>query len=137
MVTKKIMEFFGGGRRKASKVKATGKRQHPRLRAFNLIKFTLSDGTHYESISNVVDISESGLKFTCYEPLPVGANLKMIVAVPERNKEVGLEARVVWIRKTKNVRGVYLAGVSFLRVSEESKDLIRGMLQSSHPSRFR
>lgn len=130
MVTRKILDYLSG---KSSK-KRTCKRAHPRLKAFNLIKFTLSDGTHYESLSNILDISENGLRFTCYETLPAGAKLKMLVALPDKNKEVPLDAQLIWMRPMKTVKGVYVAGVTFTGVSAENRELIRQMVRT--PNRF-
>lgn len=126
MVTRRIIEYFKKRRRS---YRTPCQRKHPRLRAFNLIKFTLADGTHYESISNIVDISENGLKFTCYERLEPGDALKMLVAIPSRSKEVPIDAKLVWIRRMKNIRGVYLAGVVFHKIAETDREIIRDMVE--------
>jgi len=138
MVTKALLRLLTGGKKREHDAKAS-QRRYPRLRAFNLIKFTLADGTQIESISNIVDISENGLKFTCYEHLQEGSSLKMMIAIPEKNREIALDARLVWVKKMKDVKGVYVAGVSFSHISDENRELIRNLVISKglHRSRRR
>jgi hypothetical protein len=104
-------------------------RTHPRMRAYNLIKFSTEDGRHYESLSNIVDISENGLKFTCYEELPIHSTLQMKIAVPHKNHEISLVGQLMWTRKMRHHRGVFLAGVSFVKISEENRGVIREMVE--------
>ena len=130
MVTKKILSYLSGLGKPASKKTITkSTRQHRRLKAFNLIKFTLSDGTQYESISNIVDISETGLQFTCYEELQPDQNIRMLIHIPHANEDIPLQAKLVWVRRMQYPKGVYVAGVQFLTVSDHHRDLIREMIE--------
>ncbi|HTL47288.1 MAG TPA: PilZ domain-containing protein [Verrucomicrobiae bacterium] len=131
MAKKSLLQYLGFGKSKGD----MGSRKHPRLKAFNLIKFTLSDGTQYESLSNVVNISESGLQFTCYEHLLPDQMIRMLISIPHANKEVPVKGKLVWVRKDKMRRGVYLAGVQYLDISDENRELIREMVQARSRSR--
>lgn len=135
MAAKSILNLLFG--KSKAKSKDSGERKHPRLRVFNLIKFTLSDGTHYETISNIVNLSETGLQFTLYEELPPGQTLKMLISVPHANKEIPIKAKLVWCRKDKNRRGVFVAGVKFDAISDEHQGLLREMVQAGRHSRGR
>jgi Tfp pilus assembly protein PilZ len=131
MAKKTILQMLGFGKSKGD----MGSRKHPRLRAFNLIKFTLSDGTQYESLSNVVNLSESGLQFTCYEALHPDQMIRMLISIPHANKEVPVKGKLVWVRKDKARRGVFVAGVQFQDISDENRQLIREMVESRRPKR--
>lgn len=131
MVTRILNNFFGGGKKSKAAGAASQKRKHPRRKAFNLIKFTTSDGTKYESLSNIVNISETGLRFTCYESLQPNSILHMRIHIPKTDKEVGLVAKLVWIRKMKRARGVYVAGVNFVEITDHDRHTIRKMVEQS------
>lgn len=111
-----------------SKSKAWSQREHPRLKSYSLIKFNLEDGTPFQSISNIVNISESGLQFTCYEKLEINRQIHMLVHIPHTDKEIPIEARLVWSRKSRTQRGVYVMGVEFKKISDTGRELIRGMV---------
>lgn len=128
MVKKKILDYF------ASLKRPDKGRKYPRLKAFNLIKFRTADGKQYESISNIIDISENGLQFTCYEELRPGQDIHMVVHVPHAEKEVSITARLVWLRPSRT-RGLFIAGVQFGEITEENKHLIRQMIQGPAPKR--
>jgi len=133
-MAKSILDILFG---KPKKKKDLGDRAHPRLKAFNLIKFTLSDGTHYESISNIINISETGLQFTTYEQLAPGQPLRMLISIPHANKEVPIKANLVWIRKDKVRKGIFLAGVRFEKIEDSHRELIREMIQARKQQRPR
>ncbi|MDP3919698.1 MAG: PilZ domain-containing protein [Candidatus Omnitrophota bacterium] len=134
MVTRRILDFLSGRKKRAREITEC-RRKNPRLRCFNLIKFTFSDGTKYETISNILNISETGLRFTCYEPLPANSILKMVIHLREKNIQVPIEARLVWIRKKKGMRGVFVAGVNFLNIDDKSRQQIRDMINESRPQK--
>lgn len=124
MVTKRILSYLS----KLSGGQKNRDRRYPRLRAYNLIKFTTSDGTRYESISNIIDISENGLQFTCYEELKPGQDLRIVINIPHAGKDVPLKARLKWLRRSQSPKGVFVAGVQFEQISDENRQLIRGMV---------
>ena len=111
--------------------KAWAEREHTRVRTYSLIKFNLEDGTPFQSISNITNMSESGLQFTCYEKLEINRNIHMVVHVPRTDKEIPIEARLVWTRKSRSQRGVYVTGVEFKKISEKGLELIRGMVSQA------
>ncbi len=95
----------------------------------NLIKFTLSDGVSYQSISNIIDISETGLQFTCYEEIQPDQPIKMLIHVPDAYEDIPIKGRLVWVRKKPAARGVYVAGVKFHDLPEKSLEVIRNMIK--------
>lgn len=131
MVTKKILSYLGLSK-KASK---PCKRKYARSKSYSLIKFNLADGTPFETISNVVNISESGLKFTCYELLETNRDIHMIVNVAQANRDVPIKGRLVWARKSKSQKGVYVVGVEFKEIKDADRQLIREMVEVSVKSR--
>lgn len=124
MERKGILSWFGSK-------KAWAQREHPRLRSYSLIKFNLEDGTPFQSISNIVNISESGLQFTCYEKLEINRHIHMLIHVPFTDKEIPIEARLVWSRRSKTQRGVYVMGVKFEKISDKGREMIRGMVEKT------
>lgn len=134
MATNSILDFFFGlGKDKPKKT--SGTRKHPRLKAFNLIKFSLSNGASYESLSNVVDISETGLQFTCYEELQPDQEIHMVIHIPHANEEAPVDGRLVWVKKLQTPRGVYVSGVHFHKISERHRELIREMIEKGRGHR--
>lgn len=107
------------------------KREAPRKRAMNLIKFSLADGTSYQSISNIVNISETGLQFTCYEPLQADQQIKMIINVPDAHEDISIQGRLVWIRNKPAAKGVFVAGVQFKNIPEKSLQVIKMMVKGN------
>jgi Tfp pilus assembly protein PilZ len=133
MVTKKILSYLGLNKKPTKPCK----RQHARSKSYSLIKFNLADGTPFETISNVVNISESGLKFTCYELLETNRDINMIVNVAQVNRDVPIKGRLVWTRKSKSQKGVYVVGVEFRDIKDADRQLIRKMVEASSQSRHK
>lgn len=131
MVTKKLLSYLGLNKKSSKPCK----RQHARSKSYSLIKFNLSDGTPFETISNVVNISENGLKFTCYELLETNRDINMIVNVAQANRDVPIKGRLVWARKSKSQKGVFVVGVEFKDIKETDRQLIREMVHAASSSR--
>ena len=132
-VTRQLTALFRKYFQASSQTTGGGRRKSKRKRAFNLIKFTLADGTHYESISNILDLSENGLQFSCYEPLEVGAKLKMLIHVPGKKQDIPMKTRLVWIRKVKRINGVYIAGVVFEEIAVRDKEILKQIIEREAP----
>ena len=111
--------------------KAFADREHSRVKTYSLIKFNLEDGTPFQSISNIMNISENGLQFTCYEKLEINRNIHMMVHIPRTDKEIPIEARLVWTRKSRSQRGVYVVGVEFKKISEKGRQAIRDLIAAA------
>lgn len=125
---KKILDIFGFGKKASGLPK---NREAPRQKVMNLLKFSLADGTSYQSISNIIDISETGLQFTCYEPLKPDQEIKMIIHVPDAYEDISIQGRLVWVRNKPAARGVFVAGVQFKNIPDKTLQVIKMMVRGS------
>ncbi len=107
------------------------RRTAPRARSRNLIKYQPEDGLPVEKISNLIDFSEIGLQFVYRKKIRPGSILKMVVNVAERNKEVPVLGRVMWVKALESRSRGFRIGVAFLEIQEEDRKLLRGMIKSS------
>ncbi|MBU3760127.1 MAG: PilZ domain-containing protein [Candidatus Omnitrophica bacterium] len=125
---KKILEIFGLSKKKSHR---PSQRLAPRARAMNLIKISLSDGSSFQSISNIVNISETGLQFTCYERVQPDQDIRMLINVPEAHEDIGIEGRLVWIKSKPAAKGVYVAGVQFKNIPDKTLQVVRKMVNGN------
>lgn len=107
------------------------KRQFTRLKAYCLIRYSkIADRQHPEGkTSNLKNISEGGLLFTSYEPLPISATVKISINLPGREKPLETYAKVMRCIKASAAEEVYHVGVSFMDVSEEDRREISAHLE--------
>lgn len=129
---KKIFDIFGLGKKDSAQSKS---RRAPRAKAMNLIKISLGDGSSFQSISNIINISETGLQFTCYEKVQPDQEIKMLINVPDAHEDIQIHGRLVWVKSKPAARGVYVAGVQFKNIPEKTLQVVRMMVQGEFPSR--
>lgn len=104
------------------------KRRHPRLKAKNLMKY----GEHPEPkdwhTSNLLDLSEGGLKFVSDTRLVLGSILEIVILMDAKNKQVPAIGKVAWVRNRER-RNFYI-GVSLTEIKQEDRELIRKLISS-------
>ena len=99
------------------------RRDSARIKSRNLIRCLRSDDTPQESLCNLLDLSENGLKFVSSKQIKPGAILKLVLNLAEKETNISVAGKVVWSSKISHVHA-YRVGISFLSMSEEHKALI-------------
>ena len=92
-------------------------RKFPRLRSYCLINYSKRIGGKTEpakQVSNIRDISQTGLQFTTYEPLKKGDALDVKINLPDSEEPISALARVMWTKKLKGQDDAFRVGVFFL-----------------------
>src|SRR3989338_8904307 len=103
------------------------KRRYPRLKTKNLMKYGNYPEPSDWHISNLLDLSEAGLKFVSDTRLGVGRMLEIKVLVDSTNRQIPATGKVAWMRSRE--RGTYYVGVSLIELKQEDRDLIRQLIQ--------
>ncbi len=79
------------------------------------------------------NISEGGLLFTAYEPLPISSVLKVTINLPGREKTLESYAKVMRCTKASEDEEVYHVGISFLDIPENDREEISSHIdQAAH-----
>ncbi len=114
-----------------SKPNQSDKRRFDRLKAYCLIRYSkMGDSNHPEGkTSNVKNISEGGLLFTSYEPIPISSTIKVLINLPGRDKPLESYAKVMRCIKATPADEVYHVGVAFLDISEQDRKEISSHLE--------
>ncbi len=109
--------------------KTANTRQHKRLLADYLIKYRIAGAEGEEFLlSNIKDISASGLRFWTEEPLLEGALLLVEVLPPPINRVVRALARVVRVRRAEKGE-VYYNAVQFVEISGEDQNALNYFIE--------
>ncbi|MCO7225319.1 PilZ domain-containing protein [Pleionea sp. CnH1-48] len=87
--------------------------------AFIRYKFTQLDGAEKLHASRIRDISLSGIKIVCHEPVPIGQILDLNVIFSDDERVFVLIGRVQWCLELDNTP-TYSAGVCL--IDKESSD---------------
>ncbi|MDD5084698.1 MAG: PilZ domain-containing protein [Candidatus Omnitrophica bacterium] len=109
-------------------------RRFPRLRSYCLIKYSkISEPGAKEAkeVTNIRDISVSGLQFASYEAFPKNTLLDVKVNLPDMGEPLGARARVVWSKKVSKTSESYRVGVIFLDLSEADRKAIERHIQDA------
>lgn len=107
------------------------RREAPRVRSFDLVKWIPNDEVMNHRISNANDISATGLSFNTREYLTPDSVLRLIVNIAEHNRQVPVLAKVVWSRLVGDQN--FQAGVHFEEISEQDRELIKSLTMWSTP----
>ena len=105
------------------------RRQYPRVRANQHLRQIGYDVDTCHFVTQTVDISEGGLKFTSREPFNPEDILQLAVTIEEKNKEILFLGRVAWSREDKSQKNSYRSGLSFIAIDERDRGLIREYVQ--------
>jgi hypothetical protein len=113
---------------KRAKPEAQKKRKHPRLKAKNLMKYgDYPEPTEWHT-SNLLDLSEGGIKFVSETRLVLGSLLEITILVDGDNRQIPVIGKVAWVRNRER-RSFYI-GVSLTEIKQEDRELIRKLAQS-------
>ena len=113
------------------KKKANEQRLHPRAKSRNLIRSEVANSSGYsQNLSNLVDLSESGLRFAARDKMKVGTVLKMMINLVEKKAQVPVVGVVVWVRQIRRGNPGYYIGVSFVQISEEHRHLMHELVET-------
>ena len=77
------------------------------------------------------DISAGGLRLMAYQPLELGDELDLEIALPANNL-ITARGKVVWIKEftqaSEAQSKIYQAGVEFIEIEDKDKELINKMV---------
>lgn len=107
------------------------RRKYHRLRSYCLVRYSKMAAAKpgEGKTTNVRNISEGGLMFTSYEPLPVDSTIKVMVNFPGRPEPVETVAKVMRCIKASDTEEVYHVGVLFLDISEQDRTQIHSHIE--------
>ena len=99
------------------------KRQFDRLKSYCLVRYNKI--TDLDNLSgkttNIKNISEGGILFTSYEPLPVSSILKLTINLPGRRGPFETYAKVIRCIKSSETEEVYHIAISYLDIADKDK----------------
>lgn len=91
----------------------------------NLVRYSDGKNAPADLISNLVDISEGGLQLSMTRKIKLGTLLNMIINVVERNQDVPVLGKVVWVKSIPGYRGGYRVGVVFEEITPNDREIFR------------
>jgi hypothetical protein len=110
----------------SSPEKSIKKRRYPRVKAKNLMKYgEYPEPTDWHT-SNLLDLSEAGIKFVSDSRLGVGSMLEILILAGADNRQIPAIGKVAWIRSRESQN--YYVGVSLVELKQEDRDLIRTLV---------
>ena len=110
-------------------VAASNRRNARRVRASNLLKCLRSDDAPEEMLTNVTNISETGLRFSSASGIKPESVLNLVINFPEMEKQVPVVARVAWQGQVRGHGLAYRIGGEFLNIALENRQLIRDFVK--------
>lgn len=115
-----------------NKKQSINRRQYLRLKSYCLIKYAKLQENNQEAgkTANIKNISEGGLLFTAYNPLPVSSVIKLAISLPEQPNGIEVYAKVIRCTKVSDSESVYHVAVNFIDLSENIRKLITGHIDS-------
>ena len=106
-----------------SKDQEMDKRSKLRAKSLDLVK-TIPQGGGQGQLSNLINLSETGLQFFSKQKVEPDTILQIMVNLSEKKAELVVKGKVVWTRPSKTgVKGFY-TGVCFVDVDDKTKSLI-------------
>lgn len=99
-------------------------RRFKRLRTSYLVKYQMG-GKGTPRVTNVVDLSEGGVRFLAQERIPELSILNLSIYLPPLEKSVEVVAKVIRSRRAKDARSIYYVAAAFLDLRREDREAIR------------
>ncbi len=123
------MHFIRWTALKSLKDRLLGKNRRiaPRARSRNLVKHQLEGNPEF--LSNLVDLSETGLQFSFRYKMKVGTVLTMTLNLAEDNENIPVLGRVVWVKPFEGRSSGFRVGVTFLDISFHGQEAIRRIIR--------
>ena len=121
-------KFFDKFAKKAKKAEnPDDRRRANRVNARFLVKMTDLAKPGREILTNIYDLSETGVRVVCHAKLPLQTMLRILLNVPDRGLTLPLKGKVVWISPIKGQKGAFFAGVQFVEMSEADRQLLHDL----------
>lgn len=127
MLLLKWVNLITFGRRRSSAKKP---RAYMRAEYRNLVRYQPSNENEPHLISNLVDISEGGLQLSMTRKIKTGTLLNMIINLVEKNQDVPVLGKVVWVKPIPGYRGGYRVGVVFEEITQHDKAVLRDLVMA-------
>lgn len=127
MLLLKWMNLITFAKRKAGAKKP---RAYTRTEYRNLVRFQTNDEASPHLLSNLVDISEGGLQLSMRRKIKVGTLLNMIINLVEKNQDVPVLGKVVWVKPIPGYKGGYRVGVFFQEITPHDKAVLRDLVMA-------
>lgn len=109
-------------------MKKRGARKHPRVRSYNLLRYYDPFAEIPELLTNIVNLSESGIQITVTSKLKIGQQIQMVINLVERNEDIPVVGKVVWIKGTRGQTVAYRVGISFDEIQPVHRSLLRSIV---------
>ncbi len=104
-------------------------RAHSRFRTQNLVRyFDPYAKLPASGLSNLVNLSEGGLQFSCRAKPKVGAKIQMVINLMERQHEIPVVGRIVWVKSVPGRGTAYRVGVRFEEIDSAHRHLLRSLV---------
>ncbi|MDD5218489.1 MAG: PilZ domain-containing protein [Candidatus Omnitrophica bacterium] len=110
------------------------RRQHARVKTCNLVK-EVNHAPSHDRIANLIDLSEGGFQFVSSAWIPSRKIFTAVINLAEKNKQIPVIVKVVWSRMVRRQTVVCRAGVSFLKIADDDRQVIRDYV--SYASQFK
>ena len=110
----------------APKSMRLNRRQSARLSVRDLIKYSAL-GENPENLCNLLDLSETGLRFVSKIPLKANTLFSITMNLAEKGRQIPLTGRIMWCRKMKNE--LWYAGVLFEEMNREDHAFLQAFIK--------
>ncbi|MBL7085088.1 MAG: PilZ domain-containing protein [Candidatus Omnitrophica bacterium] len=100
------------------------RRRYVRLNIALEVSYTIQgrEGAQHKAVTK--NISPNGARFVVGEELPKGTVIDLKIKILTRTESIPVKAKVIWTKKeTEQGEAAYDAGLEFIQISEESKDV--------------
>lgn len=104
---------------------ARERRKEQRLKSTFLVKYQTESSSFLEHLTNIRDVSTSGLCFVTKEPLRTGDEIKLTVLIPTYEAPISAQARVIRVMKSRKRGSGYSVAVAFTEITQEAKDAMK------------
>ena len=114
------------------KLLGRNRRHAARTRSRNLVKHKLAEPSNPEFLSNLVDLSESGLQFSFRYKMKIGTVMNMTLNLAEDNENIPVLGKVAWVKPFDGRSSGFRVGVTFLDISFQGQETIRRVIRRKH-----
>ena len=94
----------------------TERRKSARIRGYDLVSYAMADSPLRVRITNIMNMSRTGLKFRASHRMRPNSLLKMVINIAEGNRQIHVTAKVMWCQVTVLSGLRFRAGVIFVDI---------------------